>query len=43
MSVILKGGITYLCSQGKIVKKHFTIYGDVEFYSRKGYKVIKRG
>lgn len=43
MSCIIKDGITYLCKSGVIVKKHFTIYGDIEFYSRKGYKIIKRG
>ena len=42
MSVILKDGITYLCDSGVIVRKHFTLYGDVEFYSRKGYKVVTR-
>lgn len=43
MSCIIKDGITYLCKHRVIVKKHFTIFGDIEFYSNKGYKVIKRG
>jgi len=43
MAVIIKDGITYLCQGGKVIKKHFTLFGDVEFYSRKGYKIIKRG
>ena len=42
MSCIIKDGITYLCASGVIVKKHFTLYGDVEFYSKRGYKIVTR-